>query len=38
MQPYLLVFITVVGSVVLVGALSYWLDKGVSRRERDGDS
>ena len=38
MQPYWLVFVTVVGSVVIIGAVSYWLDKDVSRHERGGDS
>ena len=38
MQYFLLVFVTVVGSVGIIGALSYWLDKGASRHERSGDS
>ena len=38
MRYFLLVFMTVVGSVVIIGALSYWLDKGASRHERSGDS
>jgi len=38
MKPYLMVFVLVVASAVVVGVLSYWLDKGVSRHERDGDS
>ncbi len=27
MQAFLLVFLTVTGSVVLIGALCYWLDR-----------
>lgn len=38
MQDFLFVVITVTGSVVLIGALCYWLDKGASRHERSGNS
>ena len=39
MQALLLpVIIPVVSVAVVVVALSYWLDKGVSRHERDGGS
>jgi hypothetical protein len=38
MQDFLFVFLTVTGSVVIIGALIYWLDKGASRHERSGNS
>ena len=38
MRDFLMVFITVAGSVVLIGALCYWLDKGASRHGRGGGS
>jgi hypothetical protein len=38
MGNFLLVVLTVTGSVVLIGALCYWLDKGASRHERSGGS
>ena len=36
MQYFLLVVLTVVGSVAIIGALCYGLDKGASRHERSG--
>jgi hypothetical protein len=38
MAYFLLVTLTVAGSVALIGAVSYWLDKGASRHERNRDS
>jgi len=38
MGNFLLVVLTVTGSVALIGTLCYWLDKGASRHERSGDS
>ncbi len=38
MELLLPVVITVVGVAAVIGALSYLLDKGVTRHERGGDS
>ena len=38
MGELLLVVVTVVGGVVFIGVVSYWLDKGASRHEWGRDS
>ena len=38
MQAFSLVFLTVTCSVILIGALCYWLDQSASRRDHNGDS